>query len=71
MGKIVYNAAGKIVAKKFSVAKLEAAENCGFCLACGDKHEGVEPDARKYACEGCGKNLVYGNEEIALMGYLK
>lgn len=70
---IKYGPSGKIVAKRFSVSRLEraAAEYVGFCLACGRSKEGVEGDARKYECEGCGKSLVYGAEEIALMGYVK
>lgn len=43
-------------------------EQQGFCLACGDIADGVEPDARKYRCEACGAAKVYGAEEIALMG---
>lgn len=47
----------------------EASENFdGFCLACGNVQSGVEPDARKYVCESCGKPKVYGAEELALMG---
>ena len=40
----------------------------GFCLACGETQDGVEPDARKYTCECCGAAKVYGAEELALMG---
>ena len=43
-------------------------ENAGLCLACGDECGGVEPDARKYKCEGCGAHKVYGAEELLLMG---
>jgi hypothetical protein len=38
----------------------------GFCLACGHKQGGVEPDARRYACESCGERQVYGAEELML-----
>lgn len=41
--------------------------NIGFCVACGSEHYGVEPDARKYKCEECGKRAVYGAEELLLM----
>jgi len=70
---IVRNPAGKIVAKRFTMARIERAmkDNAGFCLACGAEAEGVEPDARKYHCEGCGLNHVYGAEELALMGRVK
>lgn len=40
----------------------------GFCLACGELADGVEPDARKYTCEFCNKDKVYGAEELVLMG---
>lgn len=39
----------------------------GFCLKCGVRAEGVEPDARKYECEACGEPGVYGAEEVLLM----
>jgi len=50
------------------LAAVENDENAGFCLACGDDCDGVEPDARKYRCEGCGAHKVYGAEELMLMG---
>ena len=40
----------------------------GFCLACGNDVHGVEPDARKYTCEGCGAAKVYGLQELLIMG---
>lgn len=43
-------------------------EDTGFCLGCGAESMGVEPDARRYTCEACGKELVYGFEELLLMG---
>ena len=39
----------------------------GICVACGYEQEGVEPDARGYECEDCGKNKVYGAEELLMM----
>ncbi len=41
--------------------------NPGFCIVCGADAEGVEPDARKYPCESCGNDTVYGAEEILLL----
>ena len=38
----------------------------GFCKACGKSAEGVEPDARGYACKSCGAAAVYGAEELLL-----
>lgn len=40
--------------------------NLGFCVACGAEAEGVEPDARNYKCEECGKHRVFGCEQIIL-----
>lgn len=42
-------------------------DNPGFCIECGEDAEGVEPDARGYECEACGKHAVYGAEELLLM----
>ena len=41
----------------------------GMCIACGSFQSGVEPDARKYECESCGEEKVYGIEELFIMGY--
>lgn len=38
----------------------------GICIACGDSCDGVEPDARRYKCEACGKRAVYGAEELLI-----
>ena len=52
-------------------AVIAAAQNeeeyIGFCLACGAEKYDVEPDARKYECDECGKEKVYGAQEILLM----
>lgn len=45
-------------------------ESCGFCLACGEVADGVEPDARGYECECCGAPSVYGAMEFALRGWV-
>jgi hypothetical protein len=42
----------------------------GFCLACGEEADGVEPDARLFECDACEASAVYGLEELALMGLL-
>lgn len=47
---------------------MHSLDNPGFCFACGNEAEGVEPDARKYECEACGEHLVYGADEVLLMG---
>ena len=36
----------------------------GFCLNCGAKAYGVEPDARDSECEVCVASAVYGSEEL-------
>ena len=47
----------------------EAQENqSGFCIACGEEADGVEPDAHEYTCDHCNTNNVYGAEELLLMG---
>lgn len=48
----------------------ESENGGGFCLACGGFCDGVEPDARKYTCEGCGEPRVYGLEELLMRGLL-
>ena len=49
---------------------IAAAENeeeyIGFCIACGAEAYDVEPDARRYECDDCGANKVYGAQEILL-----
>jgi len=42
-------------------------DNPGFCIKCGADAEGVEPDARRYECEACGENGVYGADELLIM----
>lgn len=44
----------------------ENLERPGFCTACGEDADGVEPDARKYTCEACGEKAVYGAEELLI-----
>lgn len=64
---------GKIIAKRFSLQELQhAAERyVGFCLACGADRDCCEPDARRYPCDECELNQVYGAEELILMGRVK
>jgi hypothetical protein len=46
---------------------LEGENNEGFCLACGETNEGIEPDAGKYSCQCCSAPKVYGAENLLLM----
>lgn len=58
----------------FSASEFEAAcDACeGVCLGCGEStSSGVEPDARGYGCEDCGRPTVYGMEEALLMGAIE
>ena len=48
------------------LAAVERDENTGFCTACGEEAENVEPDACKYKCDYCGMAAVYGAEELLL-----
>lgn len=41
-------------------------EYIGFCKACGATQYEVEPDARFYECDACGRNQVFGAQEILL-----
>lgn len=46
--------------------RLSSLDNPGFCIACGLEHDSCEPDARKYVCEACGEQTVYGAEELLI-----
>lgn len=44
----------------------------GLCVACGSwTSGGVEPDARKYHCELCEADAVFGAEEVLLYGHVE
>ena len=59
--------------RTFTLAQIEeaSADQCGFCLDCGATQENCEPDARKYRCDDCRQNEVYGAEELVLMGLMR
>jgi len=42
------------------IAVCDRDDNTGFCKACGKEVSGVEPDARNYECDACGKHQVFG-----------
>ena len=75
MKKIPYTAkSGKSQFKPACTERsyIAACDRCeGFCLACGATASPVEPDARKYKCEDCGAEKVYGLEELLIMGLLQ
>jgi Zn finger protein HypA/HybF involved in hydrogenase expression len=50
---------------------LEIIENdnaTGFCLACGEFVDGVEPDLERADCPHCGSSKVYGAENLMMRG---
>lgn len=52
---------------KATLEQIEDGTN-GGCIACGKVIEGgIEPDARKYKCEHCEEDQVYGLEELVIM----
>jgi hypothetical protein len=59
--------------KTFTLEEIEdAMENYeGFCIRCGEIWDNCEPDARKYHCDACNCDAVYGAEEIVIMGLVK
>ena len=44
-------------------------DNPGFCLTCGADADNCEPDARRYTCEACENESVYGAQECLLAGF--
>ena len=48
------------------IEAVEADHCIGFCVSCGAKNYGVEPDAREYLCEECGEPKVYGAEDLLI-----
>lgn len=53
------------------LAELE--EGCGgFCVSCREATDhGIEPDARRYRCDSCGRLAVYGVSELLLAGLIR
>lgn len=43
----------------------------GLCVACGSERDGCESDARKYPCPDCSRPMVYGIQELTLMGLIE
>ena len=44
----------------------------GYCLYCNEfTYGGVEPDATRYLCEGCGEKQLFGIEELLLEGLIE
>jgi hypothetical protein len=60
-----------VLSESEAQAMMFDAEDMGFCVACGQEAYGVEPDARRYRCESCDSDTVYGLEQLILMGIAK
>lgn len=43
----------------------------GACIGCGETGQSAEPDAERYECECCGKNLVFGSMWFAFRNNIK
>ena len=68
--KVVGGAPIVMISQARIVAACERGDGTGFCQACGATAHNVEPDARGYTCESCGKPEVYGAEELLMGGAL-
>jgi hypothetical protein len=42
-------------------------DGAGVCRSCLTITYGVEPDARRYLCQACGRPEVYGAEQLVVM----
>jgi hypothetical protein len=47
---------------------IESGDPMGFCLACAEEVDGVEPDAEGEHCPSCYEPKVYGAEDLLLRG---
>ena len=47
---------------------IEGDNSAGFCLACGETVDGVEPDAAGYTCPHCDAAKVFGAEDLLVRG---
>jgi len=48
------------------LAAVRRDDETGICVLCGNEQSPVEPDARKYACESCGRRAVFGAPELMI-----
>ena len=70
--KIIYNDKQKIKRIYLSAEKIEAnlADFNGYCIACGELADGIDPNTRAYECEFCKRFKVYGMEELHVAGFI-
>jgi predicted RNA-binding Zn-ribbon protein involved in translation (DUF1610 family) len=54
------------ITEKKVIAACKRDDYSGFCVACGVSRKECEPDARNYLCPKCGKNMVFGAEELLM-----
>lgn len=47
---------------------IETDNATGFCLACAEDTQGIEPDAEQYTCPHCGAAKLYGAEALLMHG---
>lgn len=47
---------------------IESDNATGFCLACGEFVDGIEPDLERADCPHCGAAKVYGAENLMARG---
>lgn len=59
------------ITEEHVIEAIKTDRNVGFCIACGETTYSIEPDARKYCCESCGEDTVYGAEELLFRLYHK
>lgn len=48
------------------IAAVERDDETGICVLCGQEQNPVEPDARKYVCDNCGRKSVFGAPELLI-----
>jgi len=53
---------------KKAMKAAERDDMSGYCITCERRRSHCEPDARKYPCDKCKTDTVYGAEEIVLGG---
>jgi len=70
LGKIMRNARGEVVPRKFSARQYDVAcdENGGYCVACGELHYNVRRSKESVACSACGLKLVYSADDLLDLG---
>jgi len=48
------------------IAAVQRDDETGICVLCGNEQGNCEPDARKYKCDACGRNAVFGAPELMM-----